>query len=76
MEDARKACKVNVETTLGSVTYLVVESPGVKNRTPYWVMHMPPALVPDHSTIFTASFVNLLTTMIYQVTTPPQATGP
>jgi hypothetical protein len=69
-------CRPLVTTTIGTTTYHIVEKPEAKNRTPYWVMHMPPALVPDHSTIFTASFVNLLTTMIYQVTTPPQATGP
>jgi pimeloyl-ACP methyl ester carboxylesterase len=64
VEEARKACKVNVETTLSSTTYLIVEKPGAKNRTPYWVLHMPTTVVPDHSTIFTPVFRNFIITLL------------
>jgi pimeloyl-ACP methyl ester carboxylesterase len=64
-----------VRTTIEDVTYNVIERPGAKNRTPYWVMHMPPSLVPDHSTIFTPAFRDFLTTMIYQMTEPYETTG-
>ena len=49
---------------------MVVEKPGALNRTPYWVTHMPPNVVPDHSTIFTPVFRKFLTVLIKQVTTP------
>jgi hypothetical protein len=74
IERAIDVCRPLVTTTITGTTYHIVEKPEARNRTPYWVMHMPPALVPDHSTIFTPSFVNFLTTMIYQVTTPFQTT--
>jgi hypothetical protein len=39
---------------------VIVEKPGALNQTPYWVMELPPSLVPDHSTIFTPQFRNVL----------------
>jgi pimeloyl-ACP methyl ester carboxylesterase len=68
--EATKACKESMKTTLMSnnpaaTTYLIVERPGTKNRTPYWVMHMPPAIVPDHSTIFTPTFREFLISLIF-----------
>jgi hypothetical protein len=39
----------------------MVERPEpAKNHSPYWVMHMPPSIVPDHSTIFTQLFRDFL----------------
>ena len=67
---AATKCEPAISTRIGGTEYLLVEKPGAKNRTPYWVMHMPPSIVPDHSTIFTPVFRKLLTTMIYQVTIP------
>jgi hypothetical protein len=64
VEAAIKACKVNIETTLANTTYLMVEKPGAKNRTPYWVMQMPPTIVPDHSTIFTPVFRDFVITLV------------
>lgn len=64
VEAARKVCKVSFETTLKSKTYIVVEKPDAKNRTPYWVLHMPPTVVPDHSTIFTPVFRNFIITLL------------
>ena len=42
------------------VPYVIAEKPGTLNRTPYWVLQMPPAVVSDHSTIFTPTFRDLV----------------
>ena len=41
-------------------TYDICPSPGAKNRTPYWVMQVPTAFVPDHSTVFKPELRTLL----------------
>jgi hypothetical protein len=51
--------------------YTVVERPNSRNRTPYWVMQMPPSIVPDHSTIFTPVFRNFLITLVMQTRAVP-----
>ncbi|MBA2306155.1 MAG: hypothetical protein H0W08_26495 [Acidobacteria bacterium] len=56
-----------MENILGA-TYVIAEKPGARNRTPYWVMQMPTAIVPDHSTIFTPIFRDLLITLLQNVT--------
>jgi len=47
-----------------NIHYQIIAKPGSKNDTPYWVMHMPPSIVPDHSTIFTRNFRALLVGLI------------
>jgi hypothetical protein len=64
LEAARQACKVNIQATLGSAIYAIVEKPGARNRTPYWVLQMPPTIVSDHSTIFTPVFRNFVITLL------------
>jgi hypothetical protein len=44
--------------------YVLVEKPGARNRTPYWVFQIPPEIVPDHSTIFTPVFRRFLLSML------------
>jgi hypothetical protein len=44
--------------------YVMLEKPGTRNRTPYWVFHIPPEIVPDHSTIFTPVFRQFLVSLI------------
>lgn len=44
----------------GGPCFKVVPKPGRWNDTPYWVMQMPVAIVPDHSTIFNLKFIQLL----------------
>jgi hypothetical protein len=68
VEAARNACKVNIQARLGSVYYAVVEKPKVKNRTPYWVLQMPPTIVADHSTIFTPIFRNFVIMLLQRAT--------
>jgi hypothetical protein len=66
------ACKPTLRFTLtGKPTidsdapgYALIEKPGTKNRTPYWVFQVPPDVVPDHSTIFTPVFRSFLVTLI------------
>jgi hypothetical protein len=48
------------------IEYAVVPNPAAANKTPYWVMHMPPAIVPDHSTIFTQVFRDVIISLIGQ----------
>jgi len=48
------------------IEYAVVPDPDAANKTPYWVMHMPPAIVPDHSTIFTQIFRDVIISLIGQ----------
>ena len=44
--------------------YVLVEKPGSRNRTPYWVLQIPPEIVPDHSTIFTPVFRGFLVGLV------------
>lgn len=65
VHDALNLCEpafdIEMKSLLGPKKhYLIVERPGAPNRTPYWVMQMPPSIVPDHSTIFTSAFRNVL----------------
>jgi pimeloyl-ACP methyl ester carboxylesterase len=43
-----------------------------RNHTPYWIMQLPQVFVPDHSTVFRDSFLNLLADMlVYEGLIPP-----
>jgi hypothetical protein len=72
------ACQPSLITTLSlgattDIEYRIVERSGVPNRTPYWVMHMPTSIVPDHSTIFTQVFRDFIISLIAQALEyPPQ----
>jgi hypothetical protein len=41
-------------------SYYVVPIIGAKNDTPYWIMQMPVAIVPNHTDIFRIEFATLL----------------
>jgi hypothetical protein len=43
------------------VKYCLVRDFKAWNRTPYWIFHIPPKIVPDHGTIFTDRFTDFLT---------------
>jgi hypothetical protein len=45
-------------------TYSVCEKHGRWNDTPYWAMEMPTTIVPDHSGIFNANLVGLLSSFL------------
>ena len=69
VHDALNLCNpafdIKMQSILGPKKhYFVVERPGAPNRTPYWVMQMPPSIVPDHSTIFTPVFRNVLVSLL------------
>ena len=40
--------------------FAIQERPNRCNGTPYWMMEIDPAVVPDHSTIFTQRFISFL----------------
>jgi hypothetical protein len=65
-----------IETELSEgerkINYKIVEKQGAKNLSPYWVMHLPSSIVPDHSTIFGARFSKFLVTLLRS----QQASGP
>ena len=44
--------------------YCVVRDFAAWNRTPYWIFRLPPAIVPDHGTIFTDRFTDFLTAFL------------
>jgi pimeloyl-ACP methyl ester carboxylesterase len=44
--------------------YELVERPGARNLSPYWVAEMPTSIVPDHSTIFNRPFRSLLLDLV------------
>ena len=76
MKQALAACPPFLDTTWrlsgGSAVHsLMVAKPGSNNNTPYWVMQMPTTIVPDHSTIFTPVFRNLLISLFLAVTLAP-----
>jgi len=54
---------LDITSTVG-IDYLVAAKPGSTNHSPYWVTHMPPSVVPDHSTIFTPVFRDFLITFL------------
>jgi hypothetical protein len=69
VHEALNLCKPAFEIDMQSVLgpkkhFFIVERPGAPNRTPYWVMPMPPSIVPDHSTIFTPVFRNVLVSLL------------
>ncbi len=47
-----------------SIKYCVVRDYKAWNRTPYWIFEIPPAIVPDHSTIFTDRFTDFVTSFL------------
>jgi hypothetical protein len=57
-----------IETELSEgerkIKYKIVEKLGARNLSPYWVMHLPSSIVPDHSTIFGARFSKFLVTLL------------
>jgi hypothetical protein len=70
-----KTCTPAFEMTLDGTTlqlneadttprYVLVEKPVTRNRTPYWVLQIPPEIVPDHSTIFTPVFRGFLVQLV------------
>jgi hypothetical protein len=81
VEEAKNTCGPVMISHLGPtpVPYVIAEKPGTLNRTPYWVLQMPPAVVPDHSTIFTPTFRDLVVTLfcrtISQGRVAPMCTG-
>jgi hypothetical protein len=44
--------------------YCLVRDMKAWNRTPYWIFQIPPAIVPDHGTIFTDRFTDFLTSFL------------
>ena len=63
----------DISMMAANAQYVMVETPEAANTTPYWVTHMPPSIVPDHSTIFTQVFRDFLVTLIGNaVLLPPQ----
>lgn len=46
------------------IKYCLVRDFTAWNRTPYWIFHIPEAVVPDHSTIFTDRFTDFLTSFM------------
>jgi hypothetical protein len=73
IQAAIRCCRLFMEATIGRVKYEIVEKPGALNTTPYWVMEMPPALVPDHSTIFTPQFRTVLVDLLGSSANPLRA---
>jgi hypothetical protein len=74
---AGAACQPSLDVTLSlgatDSRYLIVPRSDAPNRTPYWVMHMPTSVVPDHSTIFTQVFRDFVIALIQQaLLLPPQ----
>lgn len=84
VEDATERCAVDMISRLRDdgqpgasgevrdddrIYYVLVEKPNARNRTPYWVMQMPPSVVPDHSTIFTPVFRDFAITLLQLATT-------
>jgi hypothetical protein len=47
-----------------NLKYCVVRDYKAWNRTPYWIFEIPPAIVPDHSTIFTDRFTDFVTSFL------------
>ena len=46
--------------------FLVIPKVGAKNTTPYWIMQIPVAFVPDHTTIFRPEFDQLVRAFLKQ----------
>jgi len=44
--------------------FKMVDRPGARNLTPYWVMQMPTSIVSDHSDIFSSQFRKLMLDLI------------
>jgi hypothetical protein len=77
VEAALAACKPTLDLTLSlgerDFKYRIVPRDGAPNQTPYWVMHMPTSIVPDHSTIFTQVLRDFVVSLIGQaMLLPPQ----
>jgi hypothetical protein len=47
-----------------NIKYCVVRDFKAWNRTPYWIFEIPPAIVPDHGTIFTDRFTSFVTSFL------------
>jgi pimeloyl-ACP methyl ester carboxylesterase len=65
---ALSQCAPAITVTVNGIAYAIVQKPGALNRTPYWVMHVPSAIVPDHSTFLTPVFSKLLSGLIMKQT--------
>ena len=73
LELCRPIISTDISMLAGNAQYVMVERPEAANTTPYWVTHMPPSIVPDHSTIFTQVFRDFLVTLIENaILQPPQ----
>ncbi|MEP6717319.1 MAG: hypothetical protein ABJC09_17230, partial [Terriglobia bacterium] len=57
-------CRVVLASDIAGARYKIIERPGARNLTPYWVMQLPRAIVPDHSTIFGAQFRSLIVDLV------------
>jgi hypothetical protein len=65
--NGERSCQNVLEgDSIDGISYVVSAKPDSKNHTPYWVTHMPPHIVPDHSTIFTPVFRDFLITFLYK----------
>jgi hypothetical protein len=67
-------CEVYSSFHLDDANYYICALAGDArtNRTPYWVMQIPPEFVPDHSTIFKPELRALLRAFLQQRGTVPQ----
>jgi hypothetical protein len=57
-------CQVTLISDISGTKFQMVEQPGSKNLSPYWVTQLPTAIVPDHSTIFGAPFRSLMIDLV------------
>jgi hypothetical protein len=44
--------------------FTIQSTPGAANDTPYWIMRVPPALIPGHSGFFTVDTLNLISAIV------------
>lgn len=57
-------CQVELNSTISGTRYSLVEKPGSKNLSPYWVTQLPTAIVPDHTTMFEAPFRSFMIDLV------------
>jgi len=58
------AMRLTMSMGANDVNYIIVPDGAAANKSPYWVMHMPPSVVPDHSTIFTQVFRDVVISLV------------
>jgi hypothetical protein len=57
-------CQVELVSEISGTKYKLIEQPGSKNLSPYWVVQLPKEIVPDHTTIFGAAFRSLMIDLV------------